>query len=147
MDVFSNKWVSDDSDEEYDEEYVVNEIPPPDIDEKFRKDVLDIKHNLYDSNILAPKLGTSEAQSNEVINKYLKNINEVYILCLNAQKGKITNIDVSKFPENVRVPLQRTLSWITDYFRKNRAPDTIPYEDYIRKSFHDYQFVQNNSFE
>lgn len=149
MESFNDKWSPDESDELYesDEEYIQNEVLPPELDEEFRKDVLEVKHNLYDGIILAPNLGTSEAQSNETIIKYLKNINQVYMLCLNAQRGIIKEEDLIKFPENVRGSLQRVLNWLHKYFKKNSMSDTIPYEDYIRKSFHDYQFVQNNSFE
>ncbi len=144
-------WNKDaDSDEEYyegDEEYVSNEVPPPEIDNEFRNNVLDIKHNLYENIVLSPELGTDKAQSLQALQEYLKNINQVYILSLNAQKGQVNEADLSKFPENVRGQIKTLLSWLADYFSKNRVPDTIPYEDYIRKSFREYQFVQDNSFE
>jgi hypothetical protein len=143
-----DKWQPDESDEEYeDEEYVQNEVSPPDVSEQFRNNVLNVKHMLYDSTILKPELGTSEAQSNNLLAEYLRNINQVYILSLNAQKGIVNDKDLNQFPEKVRVPLKQILVYLADYFKKNRVPDTIPYEDYIRKSFKEYQFVQDNSFE
>jgi hypothetical protein len=146
MDII-NKWAPDDSDEEYDEEYSVNEVPPPSINEEFRNNVLNVKHILYDNTVLSQDLGTARAQDNNLLVDYLKNINQVYILCLNAQKGVVNDEDLKRIPEKAREPLKRVLSWIADYFRKNSAPDTIPYEDYINKSFREYQFVQDNSFE
>ncbi len=137
-----NKW--DDSDEENEE---MNEVPPPDIDKQFRENVLSVKHNLYDGTVLKPKLGTPQAQSGEVLQDYLKKLNHVYVLCLNAQKGKVELNKLNRFPNEVRVPLTMVLNWLSDFFRKNRVPDTIPYEDYIRKNFKEYQFVQDNSFE
>jgi hypothetical protein len=143
-----DKWQPDEYDEEYeDEEYEQNEILPPDIDENFRNNVLNIKHIMYDTIILKPEIGTTEAQSNRLLREYLKNINQVYILSLNAQKGVINKNDLNQFPERVRGPLKQVLTYLADYFKKNRIPDTIPYEDYIRKSFKEYQFVQDNSFE
>ena len=146
MDII-NKWAPDDSDEEYDDEYTINEVPPPSISEEFRNNVLNVKHILYDNSVLAQDLGTARAQDNNLLVDYLKNINQVYILCLNAQKGIVNDDDLKRIPEKAREPLKKVLSWIADYFRKNRAPDTIPYEDYINKSFREYQFVQDNSFE
>ena len=137
-----NKW--DDSDEENEE---MNEVPPPDIDDQFRKNVLSVKHNLYDSTVLRPKLGTPQAQSGDVIQEYLNKLNQVYVLCLNAQKGNVQMGKLNRFPNEVRVPLVEVLNWLSDFFRKNRVPDTIPYADYIRKNFQEFQFVQDNSFE
>lgn len=144
-----DKWQPDESDEEYeeDEEYQQNEVLPPEVDENFRNNVLNVKHMIYDSTILKPELGTSQAQSNRLLEDYLKNINHVYILSLNAQKGIVNESDLNQFPEKVRGPLKQVLTYLADYFKKNRVPDTIPYEDYIRKSFKEYQFVQDNSFE
>ena len=140
-------WKREESDDEYEDEYEQNEVSPPDVDASFKNYVLSVKHNLYENSVLKPELGTKEAQSLEPLQKYLNNINHVYILSVNAQKGQINETDLNKFPENVREPLRKLLNWLVDYFRKNRIPDTIPYEDYIRKSFKEYQFVQDNSFE
>jgi hypothetical protein len=132
---------------ESEDEYQQNEEMPIDIDINFKNNVLNIKHLLYENIVLSPELGTEKAQNLETLQEYLKNINEVYILCLNAQKGIINDEKIKKFPENVREPLKRILSWLNDYFRKNNIPDTIPYDNFINKSFKEYQFVQDNSFE
>lgn len=136
-------WDSDESDNEYEQ----NEIMPPDIDEEFKNDIVNLKHIIYENTILTPELGTTDAQSLKSLQDYLNNINYIYILSLNAQKGEINDNDLNKFPENVREPLRKILYWLANYFKKNRLPDMIPYEDYIRKSFKEYQFVQDNSFE
>lgn len=144
---FSNKWTPEESDDEYEDDYTINEIPPPDIDDDFKNNILNIKHIIYDNTILAPKLGTPNAQDNKLINLYLKNINQVYVICLKAQKGLVDSNDLTTIPEKAREPLKIVINWLTDFFKKNRAPDTIPYENYINKSFHEYQFNQDNSFE
>jgi hypothetical protein len=142
-----DKWRSDESEDEYEEEdYVQNELPPPDVNDTFRENVLNVKHILYDNTVLKPELGTYKAQSNKVLYEYLKDINQVYVLCLNAQKGNVNDADLSKLPVEARQPLKQVLTYLADYFKKNRVPDTIPYEDYVRKSFKEYQFVQVNSF-
>ena len=143
-----DKWHPEESDDDYeDDEYVPNEVSPPDVDETFRKNVLDVKHILYENTILSPNLGTSDAQSNNLLAEYLKNINGVYVLSINAQKGIVNESELNKFPEKSRKAIRDMLVWLSDYFKKNRIPDTIPYEDYINKSFKEYQFVQDNSFE
>jgi hypothetical protein len=142
-----DKWQHNESDDEYEEEYIQNEVSPPEIDINFRNNVLNVKHLIYDNTVLRPELGTSKVQSNKLLAEYLKNINHVYILTLNAQKGIVRDVDLNKFPERIRIPLKQILVYLADYFKKNRIPDTIPYEDYIRKSFKEYQFVQDNSFE
>jgi hypothetical protein len=112
--------------------------------------VLQVKHGLYDNIVLSPELGTVGAQDSNILQDYLNNIHHVYVLSINAQNGiKYSDNDkeFDAFPENTRDKIRKTLAWITDFFSKNTIPDTIPYSDFIRKSFHEYQFVQNNSFE
>ena len=151
---FSNKWANDtanDTDEDSindsDDEYIQNEVPPPEINNEFIDNVLKVKHSLYDNIVLSPELGTKDAQSQNVLQVYLKNMNQMYILALNAQKGQITDDSLNVFPKGSRESIKFTLKWISDYFSKNRVPDTIPYSDFIRKSFHEYQFVQNDNFD
>jgi hypothetical protein len=74
-------------------------------------------------------------------------VNNVYILSINAQNGKISEEELNKFPKESRDSIRLVLKWISDYFSKNQIPDTIPYSDFIHKSFHEYQFVQNDEFD
>ena len=143
----SNMWPNnEESDDEYnDEDSILNEELPADIDEKFKKTVSTLKHEIYENTVLSPDLGTKKAQNNKVLEDYLENINNVYILCLNAQKGNISN-DLDKFPKEVRHSISTLLSWLADFFKKNQVVDTIPYVSYIQKSFKEYPFVQKNSF-
>lgn len=146
MEEINNKWESDDEDEF--EDYYENEKEPLDIDDNFKNNILNVKHSLYDNIVLAPQLGTSKAQSNEVLQEYLNRLNDVYIMSVNAQNGLNVNENMlSIFPEQSRDAIKTSLNWIVDYFKKNRIPDTIPYSDYIKKSFHDYQFIQKDYFD
>ena len=148
MDPTNNSW-NEDTDSEYDDEYTENEIPPPAINQEFIDNILEVKHKLYETTVLAPKLETPEAQSNEVLQKYMNNLNSVYVMAINAQSGNILGNEqrINNLPPETREIITRMLNWIVDYFSKNNVPDTIPYSDFISNSLHVYPFVQDNSFE
>jgi hypothetical protein len=131
--------------EEDDDQIIQNEESPMDIDENFKNNIVNLKHEIYENTVLSPELNTNEAQSIDPLEKYLENINNVYILSVNAQNGKINN-NLDKFPKEIRELIGNLLIWIADYFKKNQVADTIPYESYIQKSFKEYPFVQKNSF-
>lgn len=149
MNIENNTWNSDDSDNEYDEEYIQNDIPPPSLNEEFVNSILKIKHSVYNNTVLSPELGTPAAQSKQVLQEYLNKINDIYLLAQNAQTTHVNNDKkIDTFPPESRESIKFLLNWITEYCNKNTISDTVPYTDYIRKSFHEYQFVQNNnSFE
>jgi hypothetical protein len=125
-----------------DSEYEQNDVPPPDIDETFRNDVLDVKHKLYEKFINEPE------DSEENLKNYMSQLNTLYVMAISAQSNKATSAQsLEQFPPELREKISGVLRWISDYFSKNTIPDTIPYTDYIKRSLHDYQFVQHNSFE
>lgn len=141
---------NEDTDSEYeDEDYMQNEVPPPEIDQQFIDNILDIKHKLYKATVLAPELETPKAQSNQVLQEYLNNLNSVYFMAINAQRGNIVENEqrINNLPPETREIITQTLQWIADFFNKNTVVDTIPYSDFIGKSLHTYPFVQDNSFE
>jgi hypothetical protein len=140
-----NKWESDEEEMDY-EEVTQNEVPPPDIDNQFLESIEKVKHSLYDNTVLSPSLGSSDAQSKKVLQEYLNKLNDVYLLSLEAQNNKISDDRLRVFPEKTREAIKQTLEWITDYFSKNRIPDTIPYAAHIQNSFHTYPFIQTSSF-
>jgi hypothetical protein len=141
----NNMWETDSDDDYNDDEIIQNDVSPPDIDSEFRNNILNIKHEIYENTILKPELNTEEAQSEELLNKYIENLNNIYILCLNAQKGNVSN-DLDKFPKEIRYSISVLLSGLADFFKKNQVVDTIPYASYIQKSFKEYPFIQTNSF-
>jgi hypothetical protein len=130
-------------DSDSDSEYQQNETPPADIDEQFRDDVLNIKHKLYE------KLINEPTDSEENLKNYTSKLNTLYVMTLGAQSnGPLPSPEaLNQFPPELREQISGVLAWISDYFKKNAPPDTIPYIDYIKKSLHDYQFIQHNSFE
>lgn len=146
--MMSNQWDNNtDSDEEYNEEDIQNEVSPPQISEEFTDKILGAKHSLYENIVLAPPMETDEAQSTELLQKYLNNLNDVYVLSLNAENSSVSDDVLAQFPKESIPAIKTALTWITDFFSKNRAPDTIPYKDFIRNSYHVYPFVQKDSFE
>lgn len=146
----NDKWIEDEEQNEYntDEDITNNETPLPELDSEFRESILNAKHSLYDNIVLLPELGTEQAQNPKVIVAYMTNLNNFYELSKKAQAANHNaTLDLSGFPEKSRAQIKLALDWISNYFSKNKIPDTIPYKDYIRNSLHDYQFVQDNSFE
>jgi anthranilate/para-aminobenzoate synthase component II len=131
-----------DSDGGADSDYEQNDTPPSDIDEKLRNDILNIKHTLYHSLINQP----DDKEDN--LKDYMSKLNKLYVMSIQAQSNKeVSDADISQFPPELRAQIGGVMAWISDYFKKNTPPDTIPYTDYIKKSLHDYQFIQHNTFE
>lgn len=124
--------------DEYEEEQ--NDIPPIGVSDEFRNAVLDAKSKLYHAIIFGPQLGKREAQSLTLINIYLKSLNELYKLSIDAKNGNSTNVD--QFPVEIRESIKNALQVITDCFKKNvSVADRIPYENYLLNVFKKYQFV------
>jgi len=140
-----------DSDEDlYEEdEYIQNDVPPPDIDDEFREAFFDVKQSLTKTIINGPTLGTRDAQDVKIINKYIKALNNLYILSLNAERGftVVNDVNLNKFPAESREKVKVVLNLVTEYFKKLSVADKIPYENYIRNSFKENQFVLHNNFE
>ena len=136
-----------DSDEEEDNADAMphrEETPVPEVNEEFRKEVMSLKHSLYDNTVLAPELGTANAQSNKPLDDYVKKINKIYRLSLGAQRGLVAKEKtLDEFPVATRDNIRWVLRWIADFFPKNNVVKTIPYEDFLRNSFHVYPFNQN----
>jgi hypothetical protein len=124
-----------------------NDIPPDGLDPSFCENVQNLKWNIYQHIILKPELETSGAQDNTLLKKYVNNIRQIYVLSLNAKKGYNKNINLHKFPKEVREEIQELLDWIATFFKKNQPYQTIPYSDYLMTSFQVYPFIQRKSFE
>jgi hypothetical protein len=125
-----------------DSDYKQNDTPPPDIDTDFRNNMLNIKHKLYEMHINEPD------DRDDNLDNYMKMLNTLYVMTINAQKDKMNPPEtLNQFPPELQEQIGKILVWIQNYFKKNEPCDTIKYEDYIRKTLHDYQFIQHNSFE
>lgn len=139
----------DSDDELYEEEYIQNDVPPPGITDEFREAILEAKRSLNSNIIAGPELGTRNAQDVRIVNNYVKTLNKLYVLSIDAQKGidviNTKNLDV--FPSNTREKVTIALKFITEYFKKLSVPDRIPYENYIRNSFKENQFILHNNFD
>jgi hypothetical protein len=135
----STAW-DDDTDSE--EEYNDNEIPPEGVSEDFKKKVRLAKRSLYQNIVLAPRLGTKNAQDNQILNQYLNKLNSMYVLAINAQSGRFVEGELSSFPAPTQAYIKDMVHAIIKSFKENNVPDVIPYRDYIRKMLHEYQFLQ-----
>ncbi len=142
-----NKWDNSDNESDYEDDYIQNEVPPPGLNEDFIKNILSIKHSLYDDIILSPELGTKEAQDNSLIQKYVKQLNNVYILTLTAKRGIIDENSLKEYKPETREQIKNILVWISEFFKKNHINDTIPYENFLYTMLHEYPFIQDNSYE
>ena len=124
-----------------------NETPLSDIDDEFKKAILDVKYSLYSNIIIGPAVGTEAAQSLDIIHKYLECLNKLYDYAFEAQNGNTSyNLDI--FPHESKGLVTAVLHSISEFFKKNtNVADRIPYENYILNSFKKYQFVLNENFE
>lgn len=131
------------------EEYIQNEIPPPDVDDEFREAILEAKRSLSTNIINGPDLGTRNAQDIKIVNNYIKALNNLYVLSLNAEKGftVVNESNLNKFPSESREKVKTALNFISEYFKKLSVVDKIPYTNYIRNSFKENQFILHNNFE
>ena len=137
--------MSDSTDED---EYVYNDIPPPDVNKDFRDAILSVKESLNDTIINGPELETRNAQNVNILNDYIKSINNLYILSLDAEKGinVINTKNLELFPYECRDKVKLALQHIMDCFKKESIVDKIPYENYIWNSFKENQFALNDKF-
>ena len=144
------KWKNEEEDEyeEEDEEMKRNENPLPELQKEFRDNVLQAKHSLYDNIVISPAEGTPNAQNNQLLQDYLDKLNQLYVLSIRAENGKmIPDEALLMFPEGSKQVIRFMLDSVSKFFKENQFAETIPYTSYLRKSLHDYQFVQDNSFE
>jgi hypothetical protein len=140
---YSNKYDNEDTmTDTDDDDYVMNDIPPPELDPTLCDRIYNIKWNMYNTIVLGPELGTPHVQNNKLVQDYLNQINKVYILSLKGQNGQFTESDLQKFPKKVQNDIKELLLWLVDYFKKNQPCDTIPYSDYITTQLHIYPFNQ-----
>lgn len=139
----SNSWENgDDSEEEYDEEIIMNETAPQGVNEEFKKKVRSAKRSLYQNIVLAPQLGTKNAQNNQILNTYLNKLNNMYVMAINAQRGRFVEAELSSFPQPTQELIKDMIQAIIKFFKENNVPDTVPYNHYIKKMLHEYQFLQ-----
>lgn len=130
-----------DSDEEVIEEVIG-------VSKEFRNAILNVKKSLNDNIISGPELETREAQDLNILNDYIKSLNNLYILSIDAQNGinilNSKNIDL--FPPESKDEVKIALEYIMNAFKNKSVVDMIPYENYIWNSFKENQFILNDKF-
>jgi hypothetical protein len=135
--------------EEEEEDDAPNETPIKPIDSTFTDKIAHIKRTLYNSIILAPPLGSRDAQSDVMRTTYQIKLRRVHRLCKNAEKGQspvYQESDMRMFPAMARGPIKMLLDWMVPFFRSNSMADTLPYSDYLLQKLKVYPFDQRKSF-
>ncbi len=140
--------MSYDTDTDTDTEEYINDTPPPDISSDFKDVILAAKKSLNEKIITGPELGSPDAQNIDLINNYLKALNNFYILSVSAQNGinVINDKNMSTFPTETKDKIIQALKVISVVFKKLNVPDRIPYESYIKSTLKYNQFQLNDPY-
>lgn len=132
-----NHWDSDS------EEELQNETPLNGVNSEVRNQLIDIKHDLYDHYVYDVDGSSNESQDIGLLHDYLHNLNQFYLLTLDAQNNHLhTKQDLTQFPEKIQNKMVDMLKWISEYFRNNGKADTLPYSRMIVQILHEDPFVQ-----
>lgn len=115
------------------------------VEQPFIDAILNAKKSLYKNTINEPKLGTEEAQSLKLLNKYLMCLDLLYQHSVKNSKNssaiKPSNqIVLEKIPENSREIVNTALDVIFHYF-KMADLDKIPYQHFIKYHLRENQFL------
>lgn len=118
------------------------------VSEEFRNAILNVKKSLNDNIISGPELETRQAQDLNILNDYIKSLNNLYILSIDAQNGIniLNNRNIDLFPRESKDEVKIALEYIMNAFKNKSVVDMIPYENYLWNSFKENQFVLNDKF-
>jgi len=118
------------------------------VSEEFRNAIINVKKSLNDNIIRGPELETRQAQDLNILNDYIKSLNNLYILSIDAQNGIniLNNQNVDLFPPESKDEVKIALEYIMNIFKNKSVVDMIPYENYLWNSFKENQFVLNDKF-
>ena len=116
------------------------------VDEDFRNAIINVKKSLNNNIIDGPEI--DNAQDLNVLNNYIKSLNNLYILSIDAQKGinVINTKNLDLFPPESKNEIKIALQHIMNIFKNKSIVDIIPYSNYIWNSFKENQFVLNDNF-
>jgi hypothetical protein len=139
-----------DKDSEYDDttsSFIPNNKEFEGLDPRFKEQVLDIKHSLYEQSILKPQEDTAEAQRIDLMELYETYIKMLYAILKQSQKNKpISSTAISLFPGDTISPIRALVSWISSFYSKNTPRETIPYSHYIDVHLHTNPYYQDDLF-
>ena len=118
------------------------------VSEEFRNAIINVKKSLNDNIIRGPELETRQAQDLNILNDYIKSLNNLYILSIDAQNGIniLNNQNIDLFPQESKDEVKIALEYIMNIFKNKSVVDMIPYENYLWNSFKENQFVLNDKF-
>jgi hypothetical protein len=148
------------SDNEYDERYIENNAPIPELDETFTNTLLRAKNNIYEAVMYTPEAGSDTAQDNNLINLYIIQLNNFYNIVRLSTTAKdeqeLNNLrnSIQILPkrnvlnnEDIHEQVQSIVDWVYNYFKTNSPRDTIPYSYYIDSNLHIHKFKMNETFD
>lgn len=154
----SGVWDHDDSEEEQEEQEEQEKqekqtylggthllVPARGVNEEFCQMVQTIKWELYSGIILSPPLKTSTAQDNDLIKKYLLNLNQLYLFLEKATWNQIKEMMLGSFVMSMRHDILGCAKRIIEYGKANhfQSVDWIPYRDYLNISLRVHPFVHH----
>ena len=142
-----------DDEQEKSQEQQLNEMPIPDIDIVFRKDMLDCKKSIYTAVVFSLPENSNTAQEPDLLIKYIKLIQILYSLFLpqnisNVNPNNIpwTNDQWNKFPQDTHKPIETVLAWYKNFLKKNQnSADHIPYQHYISQNLITYPYSHRDT--
>lgn len=124
-----------------------DDMMPPGVDETLATGVHTLKWKLYQIIVLGPELNTPEAQQNELLQAYIRQLERLYRILEKALKGAITDTDLRPFPVSLRheiLTLATKLKGQTKLSNRHAA-DYIPYLDFLKETLRMYPFVHRST--
>jgi hypothetical protein len=113
----------------------------------FKKNILNAKYKLYEANVLSDKIPADMTQSPQLLNNYIKNLEQFYVYSINLQNKTVEPIDINVFPEESRDSIQLALNIVKDFFSRNSIPETIPYSNFIRTVLKEHPYIHKDPSE
>lgn len=118
--------------------------PPPGVDPSNVACVYALKWKLYQLIVLGPEPNTPEAQQNELLQKYVRQLAHLYQLLSKALRGSITDAEVHIFPRTIRHEILTCALQLKGYNKGRTAPhaaDIVPYQDFLKETLQMYPYV------
>jgi hypothetical protein len=134
-------WREDESESDLEEEE--NNVPPAGVDAEFCRCIQTLKMNLYETIVLGPELNTPDAQKNELIQTYVKQLGRLYDVMENALKGRVVDAEMRPFPIRLRHSILTCSQWVHRLVKGKTPTDLVPYRDYLNTTLRVYPFVHH----
>lgn len=115
---------------------------PPGVDPMYASCVHTLKWKLYQTIVLGPEPNTPEAQQNELLQRYITQLERLYRILEKSLRGSVTDAEVRPFPVSLR---HEILTCAMKFKGKNKGvshvADVVPYQDFLKETLRMYPFV------